>query len=106
VLHPMVYKPSPWNRPQSSECLAHIAIGIYGMENAKGDALLEEIVSHSLNPAFAYYHDWKRERPRALGQLADPALWPRRGPMIAFVKCSGRQYGGLCFGRLLSDVAA
>jgi len=54
------------------------AIVIYGMENAKGDALLEEIVSHSLNPAFAYYHDWEEQRPRALGQLADPALCRRR----------------------------
>ena len=58
VVHPLVYTQvetgrkvlnvSPW-----------FAEGIEGMENAEGDALLEEVVGYATQPRLAYYHHWQ-----------------------------------------------
>src|SRR5690606_36505012 len=58
VLHPMVYvqhetgrkvlNVSPW-----------FALGIHGMENEEGDALLEEVVRHCEATDYAYVHRWQ-----------------------------------------------
>lgn len=35
------------------------AVGIEGMENAEGDALLEEVAQHIANCPAKYIHEWK-----------------------------------------------
>ena len=60
VLHPMVYvqretgrkvlNVSPW-----------FALGIHGMENEEGDALLEEVVRYCEDADHAYVHRWQPE---------------------------------------------
>ena len=58
VLHPMVYI-----QPETGRKILNVsptsAVGIHEMQNEAGDALLEEIVAHMLNPAYAYHHDWE-----------------------------------------------
>ena len=65
VLHPMVFK-----QPETGRKVLNIsptfAIGIYGMDEEEGDALLTEVISHMVNPARAYFHDW---------QTGDMVLW-------------------------------
>jgi taurine dioxygenase len=105
VLHPAVYA-----QPGTGRKVLNIsptsAIGIYGMQNAEGDALLEEIVAHSLNPAFAYYHDWQEN---------DLVLWDNwrtlhcaEGVPEDCVREMQRTTitGDYALGRLLSNVAA
>jgi taurine dioxygenase len=46
---------SPWH-----------AVGIEGMENAEGDALLAEVIDHLIRPELAYFHKW---------ELGDMVLW-------------------------------
>ena len=65
VIHPMVYvqqgtgrkvlNVSPW-----------FAVGIHGMENAQGDALLEEVAQHVVHSPSTYMHRWE------MGQMV---LW-------------------------------
>lgn len=57
VLHPMVYRqPGTGRRVLNvSPTSAH---GIHEMRNEEGDALLREVVAHTLNPDFTYFHDW------------------------------------------------
>lgn len=40
--------------------------GIYAMENAEGDALLQELVDHVTSAEFTYWHEW---------ELTDMILW-------------------------------
>ena len=58
VLHPMVYA-----QPETGRKVLNVsptsAVGIYEMRNEQGDALLEEIISHTLNPTYTYFHDWE-----------------------------------------------
>jgi taurine dioxygenase len=58
VVHPMVYV-----QPETGRKVLNVsptsAIGIHEMPNSEGDGLLEEVISHSLNPALAYWHDWQ-----------------------------------------------
>lgn len=58
VLHPMVYQqPGTGRRVLNvSPTSAH---GIHEMRNPEGDALLREVVAHTLNPEFTYFHDWE-----------------------------------------------
>ena len=58
TIHPLVYTQegtgqkvlniSPWH-----------AVGIEGMENEEGDALLREVVDYSIRPERAYFHKWE-----------------------------------------------
>jgi len=58
AVHPMVYV-----QPETGRKVLNVsptsAIGIYEMPNSEGDALLEEVISYTLNPALAYWHDWQ-----------------------------------------------
>jgi taurine dioxygenase len=58
VVHPMVYV-----QPETGRKVLNIsptsAIGIHEMRDGIGDALLEEVISYTLNPALAYWHDWQ-----------------------------------------------
>jgi taurine dioxygenase len=65
VLHPMVYFQSETGRPVLNVS-PWFAVGIHGMENAEGDALLEEICQHIIHDRFAYFHKWR---------LGEMVLW-------------------------------
>jgi taurine dioxygenase len=58
VVHPMVYV-----QPETGRKVLNVsptsAIGIYEMRNSEGDALLEEVISYTLNPALTYWHEWQ-----------------------------------------------
>jgi len=58
VLHPMVF-----TQPETGRKVLNVspwfAVGIHGMENAEGDALLHEVVAHCTQEGLAYYHSWK-----------------------------------------------
>jgi len=58
VVHPMVYV-----QPETGRKVLNVsptsAIGIHEMPNSEGDALLEEVISYTLNPALAYWHEWQ-----------------------------------------------
>jgi taurine dioxygenase len=58
VVHPMVYVQAETGRKVLNVSPTS-AIGIHEMRNAEGDALLEEVLSHALDPALAYHHDWQ-----------------------------------------------
>ncbi len=65
TVHPLVYTQaetgkkvlniSPW-----------FAVGIHGMENDEGDAILKAVIEHAIRPDLIYLHDW---------QLGDMVLW-------------------------------
>ena len=65
VQHPIVYR-----HPDSGRTLLNFspwhAVGISGMENAEGDALLDEVARYATDEARAYDHRW---------QLGDMVLW-------------------------------
>ena len=42
------------------------AVGIHGMENAEGDAILKAVIESAIRPELVYVHDW---------QLGDMVLW-------------------------------
>ena len=45
---------------RKSLCISPVQlINIVGMENAEGDALLQILVDHLLEPRFSYVHDWQ-----------------------------------------------
>jgi taurine dioxygenase len=58
VLHPMVYA-----QPETGRKILNVsptsATGIHELPGEEGDALLEEIVTHTIKPAYAYHHDWE-----------------------------------------------
>jgi len=60
VIHPTVYTQAETGRKVLNVSPLH-AIGILGMENEEGDALLAEIVDHIVNPVHAYHHDWRQD---------------------------------------------
>lgn len=65
VAHPLV-----WVHPISgrkSLCLSTVhLIDVVGMDEAEGDALLRELVDHTLDGRFSYVHDWA---------VGDMVLW-------------------------------
>jgi taurine dioxygenase len=65
VLHPMVYR-----QPETGRKVLNVspafALGIYERGGPDGDALLEEVVAITTDPALAYFHDW---------QDGDMVLW-------------------------------
>jgi taurine dioxygenase len=58
AVHPLVYAQTETGRKVLNLSPAY-ATGIEGMENPEGDALLEELVAHCLQPGAAYHHDWQ-----------------------------------------------
>ena len=64
-VHPMVYAQSETGRKMLNVS-PWFAVGIQGMENADGDALLEEVAQHIVQSPHVYQHDWK---------LGDMVLW-------------------------------
>jgi len=58
VVHPMVYAQAETGR-KVLNVVPTSARRIHEMPNAEGDALLEEVLSYAVNPALAYWHDWR-----------------------------------------------
>ena len=61
---PRAIHPAVWTRPTGEKCLhvsPYMARGILGMENAEGDALLEEVcqVQNELAASCSYHHQWQ-----------------------------------------------
>lgn len=65
VTHPLVYTQAETGRKVINVSPWH-AVGIEGMENAEGDALLGEVIDHLIRPELAYFHKW---------ELGDMVLW-------------------------------
>ena len=57
-VHPMVYAQAETGRKVLNVSPAY-AVGIEEMENAEGDALLEEVFAHCLGSPSAYSHVWR-----------------------------------------------
>jgi taurine dioxygenase len=58
VLHPMVYVQQETGR-RVLNVSPWFALGIHGMENEEGDALLEEVVKYCEDTDYAYVHRWQ-----------------------------------------------
>ncbi len=68
---PRAIHPAVWTRPTGEKCLHvsnYMAQGLVGMENAEGDALLEEVCQtiNRLADACSYHHKWRE---------GDMAIW-------------------------------
>lgn len=68
---PRAIHPAVWTRPTGEKCLhvsSYMAQGIVGMENAEGDALLEEVCQeiNRLGEQCSYRHKWRE---------GDMAIW-------------------------------
>ena len=64
-VHPMVYTQKETGR-KVLNVSPWFAVGIEGMENAEGDALLREVTDYCIRPERAYFHPW---------QMGDMVLW-------------------------------
>ncbi|ATE67402.1 TauD/TfdA dioxygenase family protein [Rhizorhabdus dicambivorans] len=65
VIHPMVYQQRETGR-KVLNVSPWFAVGIQGMENAEGDALLAEVADHIVHSEEVYLHDWA---------MGDMVLW-------------------------------
>jgi taurine dioxygenase len=65
VIHPMVYEQRETGR-KVLNVSPWFAVGIQGMENAAGDALLAEVADHIVHSEEIYLHDWT---------MGDMVLW-------------------------------
>lgn len=65
VTHPLVYTQKETGRKVINVSPWH-AVGIEGMQNEEGDALLAEVIDHLIRPELAYIHEW---------ELDDMVLW-------------------------------
>jgi taurine dioxygenase len=65
VLHPLVH-----THPRTGRKALYLdpttSIGVVGLPEAEGDALLGELAAHSVRPEFVYTHNW---------QVGDVVLW-------------------------------
>ncbi|MGN7931736.1 TauD/TfdA dioxygenase family protein [Sphingopyxis sp. 22461] len=61
VIHPMVYVQQGTDR-KVLNVSPWFAVGIHGMENTGGDALLEEVAQHIVRSPHVYLHHWKMEQ--------------------------------------------
>jgi taurine dioxygenase len=65
TVHPLVYTQAETGR-KVLNISPWFAVGIFGMENDEGDAILKAVIEHAIKPELAYVHDW---------QLGDMVLW-------------------------------
>lgn len=61
--YPTVIHPAIYTQPETGRKVLNVspwfALGIQGMENAEGDALLEAVTLHCSDERFAYFHNYK-----------------------------------------------
>jgi taurine dioxygenase len=60
AIHPLVYTQAETGRKVLNVSPWH-AMGIAGMENEEGDALLREVVDAGIRPERAYFHHWEAD---------------------------------------------
>jgi taurine dioxygenase len=87
VLHPIVFTHKELGR-KAFNVSPSMAIGIKGMENEEGDALLREVIKYGVDERRAYYHTWRmddmvlwdnwRVLHSATGGPADEVRWLER----------------------------
>jgi taurine dioxygenase len=87
VLHPMVYTQRETGR-KVLNLSPWFAVGIHGMENEEGSALLERVASYCVDSRRAYFHSWRiddmvlwdnwRVLHCATGAPADQERWMER----------------------------
>lgn len=67
---PPVAQPLVWTHPESGKKSLNVSpvqlVSVIEMDEAEGDALLEELVTHTTDGRFTYVHDW---------ELGDMVLW-------------------------------
>lgn len=87
VVHPMVFTHKDLGR-KAFNVSPSMAIGILGMENEEGDALLREVIKYAVDERRAYFHTWSnddmvlwdnwRVLHSATGGPADEVRWLER----------------------------
>jgi taurine dioxygenase len=60
VVHPMVFTHKDLGR-KALNVSPSMAIGILGMENEEGDALLREVIKYGVDERRAYFHTWRND---------------------------------------------
>jgi len=68
VVHPLV-QVHPVTRRRSLFLSPHTMVGIEGMPHGAGRALLDELISHAIQPRYVYRHVWSRD---------DVIMWDNR----------------------------
>ncbi|NWK97430.1 hypothetical protein DM806_17500 [Sphingobium lactosutens] len=105
VAHPMTYKQQETGRTVLNVS-PWFAVGIEGMRNEEGDALLKEVIDHCIDERFAYYHRYSQ---------GDMVLWDNwrilhRSPGVPVDQIRELERttidGDYAFGRIAEDGAA
>jgi taurine dioxygenase len=60
VLHPIVFTHAELGR-KALNVSPSMAIGIKGMENDEGDALLRKVIKYGVDERRAYFHTWRMD---------------------------------------------
>lgn len=68
VDHPLV-RTHPVTGRKSLYCSPRFTVGIVGLDEDGGDALLDELIAHSIKPEFRYSHHWRD---------SDVVMWDNR----------------------------
>jgi taurine dioxygenase len=68
VDHPLV-RTHPVTGRKSLYCSPRFTVEIVGIDEAEGDALLDELIAHSIKPEFRYSHHWRD---------SDVVMWDNR----------------------------
>jgi taurine dioxygenase len=68
VDHPLV-RTHPITGRKSLYCSPRFTVGIVDLDEDEGDALLDELISHSIKPEFRYSHHWRD---------SDVVMWDNR----------------------------
>lgn len=102
VAHPLV-----WTHPETGRKVLNVSTlnirGILGLDEEEGDALIEALIAHALQPRFRYVHAWEND---------DIVLWDNRRTMhcafghpVAQVRIVQRSTirGTVAMGRILGE---
>lgn len=75
---PPVLNPLVWVHPETGRKVLNVSTlnidHIHGMDRAKGDALIERLIAHILQPQFHYIHEWEAN---------DMVVWDNRRTLHA-----------------------
>lgn len=107
---PPVLNPLVWTHPETGRKVLNVSTlnidHIHGMDKAEGDALIERLIAHILQPQFHYMHEWEDN---------DMIVWDNRSTLHAALGHPEDQIrivhrttikGEVAMGRLLEETAA
>ena len=107
---PPVLNPLVWVHPETGRKVLNVSTlnidHIHNMPRAQGDALIERLIAHILQPRFHYIHDWENN---------DMVVWDNRRTLHAALGHPVDQIriihrttikGTIAMGRVLEEVAA